>query len=79
LQIFNYAVVPVTAVTKLFLLSPDEREAAVKEEPRLKSVQDLLRSGFRWVRTEGTLAVFEKNEGVYSYTVEAEHFLGLTN
>ena len=79
METFTYAVVPITAVRKLFLLSPGERATAVKEEPRLKVIQDLLKGGFRWVRTEGTLAVFEKSDGVYGYTVEAEHFIGLTN
>jgi len=78
-EVFDYAVVPVTAVRKLFLLPPENRGEAQKENHNVRAVQNLLRRGFRWVRTEGTLAIFEKTDGVYSYTVDAEHYLGLTN
>ena len=76
---FDYAVVPVTAVKKLFLLPVEEREIILQKSPRLQAVQKLLRGGFRWVRTEGTLAIFEKSTCIYSYTVDAERYLGLTN
>jgi hypothetical protein len=35
-------------------------DAYVSDDPDTRAVRDLLAKGFRWVRTEGDVAVFEK-------------------
>lgn len=39
---------------------PNYPDAYVSEDADTAVVRDLLKCGFRWVRTEGELAIFEK-------------------
>lgn len=55
---FEYATVSAEAV-RAVTARPMPPDAYVSQD-RAEAVRDLLVRGFRWVRTEGELAVFEK-------------------
>ena len=56
---YEYACVSVEAVRAL-TAEPKYADAYVSEDADTAVVRELLERGFRWVRTEGELAIFEK-------------------
>ena len=56
---YEYACVSVEAVRAL-TAEPQYPDAYVSEDADTAVVRELLKCGFRWVRTEGELAIFEK-------------------
>jgi hypothetical protein len=56
---FEYASVNADAV-RAVTARPMPDAAYVSQDRDTEAVRDLLAKGFRWVRTEGELAVFEK-------------------
>ena len=56
---YEYACVSVEAVRAL-TAEPKYPDAYVSEDTGTAVVRDLLKCGFRWVRTEGESAIFEK-------------------
>ena len=56
---YEYACVSVEAVRAL-TAEPKYPDAYVSEDADTAVVRELLKCGFRWVRTEGELAIFEK-------------------
>ena len=56
---YEYACVSVEAVRAL-TAEPKYPDAYVRDDADASTVRELLERGFRWVRTEGELAVFEK-------------------
>ena len=56
---FEYACVNADAV-RAVTARPMPPDAYVSDEADTRAVRDLLAKGFRWVRTEGDVAVFEK-------------------
>ena len=56
---YEYACVSVEAVRAL-TAEPKYHDAYVSEDSDMAVVRTLLERGFRWIRTEGELAVFEK-------------------
>ena len=56
---FEYATVSADAV-RAVTARPTQPDAYVSQDRDTEAVRDLLSRGFRWVRTEGELAVFEK-------------------
>ena len=56
---YEYACVSVEAVRAL-TAQPKYPDAYVSEDADTAAVRDLLKHGFRWIRTEWELAVFEK-------------------
>ena len=56
---FEYATVSAEAV-RAVTARPMPPDAYVSQDRDTEAVRDLLARGFRWVRTEGDLAVFEK-------------------
>jgi hypothetical protein len=56
---YEYACVSVQAVRAL-TAEPKYPDAYVSEDADTAVVRDLLERGFRWIRTEEELAVFEK-------------------
>jgi hypothetical protein len=60
---FDYKVVPVDIVfSRCRYISPNEcPDSYVAEDEESKTLQDLLTNGYRWIRTDGGCAVFEKS------------------
>ena len=56
---FEYATVNADAV-RAVTARPTQPDAYVSQDRDTECVRELLSRGFRWVRTEGDLAVFEK-------------------
>jgi hypothetical protein len=56
---YQYACVSVEAVRAL-TAEPKYPDAYVSEDADTAVVRELLKCGFRWVRTEAELAIFEK-------------------
>ncbi|MFZ4484805.1 MAG: hypothetical protein ACOYOL_13080 [Chthoniobacterales bacterium] len=56
---FDYATVSADAV-RAVTTRPMMPDAYVSQDRDTEAVRDLLAEGFRWVRTEGELAIFEK-------------------
>ena len=56
---FEYACVNADAV-RAVTARPLPPDAYVSDDLDTEAVRDLLAKGYRWVRTEGELAVFEK-------------------
>jgi len=56
---YEYVCVSVEAVRAL-TAEPKYPDAYVSDDADTATVRELLERGFRWVRTEGELAVFEK-------------------
>jgi hypothetical protein len=56
---YEYACVLVEAVRAL-TAEPKYPDAYVREDADTVVIRSLLERGFRWIRTEGELAVFEK-------------------
>ena len=56
---YEYACVSVEAVRAL-TAEPKYPDAYVSDDADASAVRELLERGFRWVRTEAELAVFEK-------------------
>ena len=56
---YEYACVSIEAVRALSA-EPKYPDAYVSEDADTVAVRELLERGFRWVRTEGELAIFEK-------------------
>lgn len=56
---YEYACVDVDAVRSL-TMEPKYADAYVSEDSDTAAVRELLERGFRWIRTDGELAIFEK-------------------
>jgi hypothetical protein len=56
---YEYACVPVEAVRAL-TAEPKYPDAYVSEDADTVVIRSLLEHGFRWIRTEGELAILEK-------------------
>ena len=56
---YEYACVNAEAVRAL-TMEPKYADAYVSEDSDTATVRELLERGFRWIRTEGEVAVFEK-------------------
>jgi hypothetical protein len=60
---FDYKVVPLESVLVLCrYVSPDEcPDSYMAEDAESKTLRDLLANGYRWIRTDGGYAIFEKS------------------
>ncbi len=56
---FDYATVNADAV-RAVTARPMMPDAYVSDDPDTRAVRDLLSKGYRWVRTDGEWAIFEK-------------------
>ena len=56
---YEYGCVSVEAVRAL-TAEPYHPHANVSDDADTSAVRELIKCGFRWVRTEGELAIFEK-------------------
>jgi len=57
--LYHYATMPFAAVREM-LQVPVPEGAYLAEDAETKALRDLLRKGYRWIRTDGDHAVFEK-------------------
>lgn len=59
---YDYFTMPVTAVLGLTALgSRAMKDAYVADDQESQAYNQLLKAGFRWVRTDGDIAVFERD------------------
>lgn len=56
---YEYAMIPVSLMHECYTI-PLEHGAFVSEGLHAAKVRDLLAGGFRWVRTEGDVAILER-------------------
>jgi hypothetical protein len=63
MNMFDYKVLSLESVLALCrYISPDEcPDSYMAEDAESKTLRDLLSNGYRWVRTDGGYAVFEKS------------------
>jgi hypothetical protein len=56
---YHYATMPFTTVAHM-LQMPIPPDAYLSEDDNSKALRELLAKGYRWVRTDGDLCIFEK-------------------
>lgn len=60
---YHYATMKLEHVLRMTCV-PVPKDAYLSEDEQGKTLRDLLRKGYRWIRTEGEYAVFEKTVGL---------------
>ena len=58
---YDYRIFPLDFTASLFAArARAKHEGFVADCPHSRAIDDALREGFRWVRTDGELAIFER-------------------
>lgn len=61
---YHYVTVPVdTVIGAARLLT--EPDAYIASDPETDGIKELLKNGYRWIRSEDGFAIFERAFGVY--------------
>lgn len=56
---YHYATVKFSDLAPICKV-PSPKDSYISEDETVKAVSDLLKKGYRWIRTDGEYAVFEK-------------------
>ncbi len=58
-DIYHYATMPLALVEPCFRV-PIPPDSFLSEDPAVAELRALLSAGYRWIRTDGEICVFEK-------------------
>ncbi len=56
---YSYATMPLNAVIPL-LCVPAPKESYISDDRNSRALRELLFQGYRWIRTDGDICVFER-------------------
>lgn len=59
-KIFEYRTLPLSIVVGLTDGSPKHPDAYLSDDADSRAFNSIIAEGFRWIRTDGDLAVFER-------------------
>lgn len=62
---FHYATMPLSVVEPMMRV-PQPPNAYLSQDAESTALKELLKKGYRWVRTDGDICVFEKAVGICS-------------
>ena len=80
-HIYNYRLFDITAVCELYRYKPQLRSTAYISDNwngELDAIRAAIAEGYRWTRTEGTLAIFERQLPAPAISVQIPHHIAAT-
>jgi hypothetical protein len=67
---YEYRTMPALAVIELTAAARPQPDAYLSDDQEKQAYDKLLAGGFRWIRTDGDTAIFERAKVRYPFTPE---------